>query len=227
MLLHIAEVLSPSEAAACCARLEAADWLDGRGTAGHLSSEVKRNGQLHFRNPVSMELGRLVLERLERQPMFLSAALPHSILPPLFNRYGEGEYYGPHLDGAIRPVDGTGHRIRTDVSATLFLSPPESYDGGELVVQDTFGPRAVKLPAGHLVLYPGTSVHHVAPVTRGTRLASFFWVQSLVRADADRALLFEMDAAIQQMPRATAAERALVTQLTNVYHNLLRRWADV
>jgi PKHD-type hydroxylase len=227
MLLHIADVLSPTEAAACVEKLMAADWLDGRGTAGHLSSEVKRNSQLHFQNPVSIELGRLIASRLERQPMFMSAALPHSILPPLFNRYEQGEYYGPHLDGAVRPVDGTSHRIRTDVSATLFLSDPDSYDGGELVVQDTFGPRAVKLPAGHLVLYPGTSVHHVAPVTRGVRLAAFFWVQSLVRADADRQLLFDMDVAIQQMPRSTPSERALVTQLTNVYHNLLRRWVDL
>ncbi|MBE7218769.1 MAG: Fe2+-dependent dioxygenase [Caulobacteraceae bacterium] len=227
MLLHVPDVLSREEAQAARAELEGAAWVDGRGTAGHLSQEVKRNGQLHYADPVSRRLGQLVLSRLERQPMFMSAALPHSILPPLFNRYGEGEHYGPHVDGAIRPVDGTAHRIRTDVSATLFLSEPESYDGGELVVQDTFGPRAVKLPAGHLVLYPGVSVHHVAPVSRGVRLAAFFWVQSLVRADADRALLFEMDAAIQQMPRETPAERALVTQFTNTYHNLLRRWSDL
>ena len=157
----------------------------------------------------------------------MSAALPHSLLPPLFNRYAGGEHYGPHLDGAIRPVDGTSHRIRTDLSATLFLSAPEDYDGGELVIQDTFGPRAVKLPAGHMVLYPGTSVHHVEPVTRGVRLASFFWVQSLVRADADRTLLFELDTAIQRLPRGSGVERANAVGLTNVYHNLLRRWADL
>ena len=227
MLLHIPEVLTAEEVAFCRHRLDAAAWVDGRGTAGHLSAEVKHNAQVPFADPAARQLGELIQSKLERNPLFMSAALPHSILPPLFNRYAGGEHYGPHLDGAIRPVDGTAHRIRTDVSATLFLSAPESYDGGELVVQDTFGPRAVKLPAGHMVLYPGTSVHRVEPVTRGVRLASFFWVQSLVRADADRSLLFELDTAIQRLPRSSGPERAAAVELTNVYHNLLRRWADL
>ena len=227
MLLHIPSVLTPDEVAACRVQLEAAEWADGKVTAGHLSTSVKRNAQLDYRSPVARQLGELIVGKLERHPMFIAAALPHRILPPLFNRYGDGEYYGPHLDGAIRPVDGTAHRIRTDVSATLFLSDPETYDGGELIVLDTFGPREVKLPAGDMVLYPGTSVHHVAPVTRGVRLASFFWVQSLVRADADRALLYELDKAIQKLDRRTEAERTNVVQLSNVYHNLLRRWAEL
>ena len=227
MLLHIPEVLTAEEVAFCRHRLDAAAWVDGRGTAGHLSAEVKRNAQVPFTDPAARQLGELIQGTLERNALFMSAALPHSLLPPLFNRYAGGEHYGPHLDGAIRPVDGTSHRIRTDLSATLFLSAPADYDGGELVIQDTFGPRAVKLPAGHMVLYPGTSVHHVEPVTRGVRLASFFWVQSLVRADADRTLLFELDTAIQRLPRGSGAERANAVELTNVYHNLLRRWADL
>lgn len=227
MLLHIPEVLTAEEVALCRDRLESAAWTDGRGTAGHLSAEVKRNAQADWRDPVVRQLGQLITGKLERNALFMSAALPHAVLPPLFNRYAGGEHYGPHLDGAIRPVDGTAHRIRTDLSATLFLSKPADYDGGELVIQDAFGPRSVKLPAGHMVLYPGTSVHQVTPVTRGVRLASFFWVQSLVRADADRTLLFELDAAIQRMPRSTPAERANAVEVTNVYHNLLRRWADL
>jgi PKHD-type hydroxylase len=227
MLLHIPDVLSADEVAACLAELDGADWVDGRGTAGHLSSAVKHNAQLHFRDPVAVRLGDLILKRIEQNPMFVSAALPHRILPPLFNRYAGGQYYGPHLDGAIRPVDGTPQRIRTDLSATLVLSAPESYDGGELVIDDLYGPRSVKLPAGHMVLYPGTSIHHVAPVTRGVRIASFFWIQSLVRTDADRTLLFQLDAAIQRMPRTSDAERDNAIEMTNIYHNLMRRWADL
>ncbi len=188
---------------------------------------MKNNVQLHFRNPVARELGQLILSRLEQNAMFMSAALPDKILPPLFNRYAGGQSYGPHLDGAIRPVDGTPHRLRTDLSATLMLTDPADYDGGELVIEDTWGQRSVKLPAGDMVLYPGTSIHHVAPVTRGARVASFFWVQSMVRDDADRSLLFQLDAGIQRMARATEAERANVVQMTNVYHNLMRRWADL
>jgi PKHD-type hydroxylase len=156
----------------------------------------------------------------------MSAALPDKILPPLFNRYASGEYYGAHLDGAIRPVEGTPHRIRTDLSATVFLTEMGDYDGGELVIEDTYDQRRVKLPAGDMILYPGTSIHHVEPVTRGARVASFFWVQSMVRDDADRTMLFQLDSAIQTLPRAKPEARATVVQLTNVYHNLLRRWAD-
>lgn len=229
MLLHIPEVLSPEEAAACVAALGEAEWVDGRGTAGHLSAPVKRNRQLHWQDPVARRLGALVTERLERNPMFLSAALPRTILPPLFNRYEGGGHYGPHLDGAIRPVDGTAERIRTDLSLTLFLSDPASYDGGALVIEDLLGERAVKLPAGDLVLYPATRIHHVTPVTRGRRLACFTWVQSMVREDADRTLLFQLDAAIQQLPQEQDREQARgsVVRLTAIYHNLLRRWADV
>ncbi len=227
MLLQIPQVLSPDEVAQCRQLLDKAEWVDGRGTAGHLSTQVKNNVQLHFQHPTARRLGELILGRLEQNAMFMSAALPEKILPPLFNRYAGGQYYGPHLDGAIRPVDGTPHRLRTDLSATLMLSAPDEYDGGELVIEDAYGPRSIKLPAGDMVLYPGTSIHHVAPVTRGARVASFFWVQSMVRDDADRSLLFQLDVGIQRMARATEAERANVVQMTNVYHNLMRRWADV
>lgn len=227
MLLHIPAVLSPADVTAFRQELDNADWVDGRGTAGHLSLAVKNNAQLHFRDPVAVRLGDLILDRLAHSPMFLSAALPQRILPPLFNRYAGGEYYGSHLDGAIRQVDGTGHRIRTDLSATLMLTDPRDYGGGELVIEDAFGPRSIKMPAGDMVLYPGTSIHHVEPVTRGVRTASFFWVQSMVREDGDRTLLFQLDTSIQRMARESPAERDNVVQLTNVYHNLLRRWADV
>ena len=226
MLLQIPQVLSPEELAHCRQLLEGAEWADGRGTAGHLSRGVKDNLQLRFDNPVARELGELIMSRLEVHPLFMSAALPHKIVPPLFNRYAGGQSYGAHLDGAIRPIDGTPHRVRTDLSATLFLSEPDEYEGGELVIEDALGPRSVRLPAGHLVLYPGTSLHRVAPVTRGARLASFFWVQSMVREDAERALLFELDSTLRTLPRDTDEERAALLRLTNVYHNLLRRWAD-
>ena len=223
MLLHIPDILNAAELAACREALAQAAWVDGRGTAGHLSAEVKHNLQLHWQDPVAQRLGRLVTERMARHPMFLSAALPRTILPPLFNRYAGGGHYGPHLDGAIRPVEGTAERIRTDLSFTLFLADPDSYDGGELVIQDLFGERSVKLPAGALVLYPGTSLHHVVPVTRGERLAAFGWIQSLVRDVGDRTLLFQLDAAIQQLP---GEARASALDLSNIYHNLLRRWAE-
>lgn len=224
MLLAIPDLLSAEELESCRVALASAEWVDGRGTAGHLSAAVKHNRQLHWQEPVAQRLGRLLTERLERHPMFLSAALPQTILPPLFNRYtAPGEYYGPHLDGAIRTVDGTRQRIRTDLSFTLFLSEPESYDGGELVIQDLLGERRVKLPAGDLVLYPGTSIHHVTPVSRGERLAAFGWVQSLVRDDGDRTLLFQLDAAIQRLPGEQAGA---ALDLSNIYHNLLRRWAE-
>lgn len=225
MLLHIPEVLSAAEVARCRAALAGAAWVDGRGTAGHLSAAVKENLQLHWRDPVAVELGRLVTERLQENAMLLSAALPRAILPPLFNRYAGGGHYGPHLDGAIRPVEGTGGRVRTDLSLTLALSDPATYDGGELVIADTFGTRSVKLPAGDAVLYPGTSLHHVTPVTRGERLAAFTWVQSMVRRDDDRTLLFQLDAAILQLPPEEG--RASAVRLSNVYNNLLRRLADV
>lgn len=225
MLLHIPRVLTADEVAECRQVLDQADWVDGRATAGHLSSRVKKNAQARHDQQAIRRLGDMILGKLERNGMFMSAALPQKVVPPLFNRYGQGEYYGPHVDGAIRPVEGTPHRVRTDLSATLFLSGMEEYDGGELVVEDTFGARRTKLPAGDLILYSGTSVHHVEPVTRGVRLASFFWIQSMVRNDDERTMLFKLDSAIQQLQRSNA-DQATVVELTNLYHNLLRRWAD-
>lgn len=226
MMLHIPGVLSPEEAAEYRQALLGAEWVDGRGTAGHMSAAVKQNQQLHWQDPVAVRLGREISDRLDKNPLFLSAALPHAILPPLFNRYEGGGHYGPHIDGAIRPIDGTPRRIRTDLSLTLMLSDPAEYDGGELEVLDLAGGRSFKLPAGDLILYPASSLHHVTPVTKGVRVAAFTWIQSLVRDDADRGLLFEIDTAIQRLPvnDETAAARL---QLTNVYHNLLRRWADL
>lgn len=226
MLAHIPEILTADELAECRQALRDAAWVDGRGTAGHLSAPVKQNAQLHWQNPVAARLGAMISARLERHPMFLSAALPAQILPPLFNRYAGGGHYGPHLDGAIRPVDGTSRRIRTDLSMTLLLSEPEDYDGGELQIADLAGGRTIKLPAGDAILYPATSIHQVTPVTRGERLAAFTWIQSLVRDDAARTLLFELDVGIQRLPQEPGVDAARL-QLTNVYHNLLRRWADL
>ena len=199
--------------------------MDGRVTAGHRSEKVKDNLQVPEGHPVARQLGGIVLTALERNPLFLSAALPLKIVPPLFNRYEDGQTYGDHVDGAIRPVTGTPHRVRTDLSATLFISELDEYDGGELVITDTFGTHRVKLPAGDLILYPGTSLHRVVPVTRGVRLASFFWIESMVREDSQRQLVFDLDTAIQELA-ATVPENQAVDRLLNVYHNLLRRWAD-
>lgn len=226
MLLPIPEVLTADQAAHCRRLLDAADWVDGRGTAGHLSHAVKDNQQLRFDHPVAMQLGEMITERLEVHPLFMSAALPHKIVPPLFNRYAEGQRYGDHVDGAIRPIDGTPHRVRTDLSATLFLSELDDYDGGELVIEEPTGPQRIRLTAGALLLYPASRIHRIEPVTRGVRLASFFWVQSLVRDDADRAVLFELDSTLRTLPRETAQEKRALLSLTNVYHNLVRRWAD-
>ena len=225
MLTCISAVLSAQQVEECRAQLAAAEWIDGRASAGYLSAKVKHNRQVPEGHPVARRLGDMLLSALERNPLFLSAALPLKVVPPLFNRYEGGETYGSHVDGAIRPVPGTPHRVRTDLSATLFLSAPESYDGGELVVEDSYGGHAVKLPAGDMVLYPGTSLHHVRPVTRGVRLAAFFWVQSMVRADSQRSLLFELDTAIQQLAR-TAPDHEAILRLMNVYHNILRHWAE-
>jgi PKHD-type hydroxylase len=225
MLLHIPEILSAEQLAECRAVLGAADWVDGRETAGHHSERVKRNRQIAERHPVARRLGDMILGALDRNPLFLSAALPLKIVPPLFNRYEGGETYGSHVDGAIRPVPGTLHRVRTDLSATLFLTAPEDYDGGELVVDDTFGAHRVKLPAGSMIVYPGSSLHRVEPVTRGLRLAAFFWTESMVRDDAQRRLLFDLDMAIQEIA-AAMPDNPAVAQLYSVYHNLLRQWAD-
>jgi len=225
MLITIPSVLTAEQVAAHTAQLATAGWADGRGSAGYLSQAVKNNAQLADTDPVGRKLGDTILLALEKNSLFFAAALPLKVLPPLFNRYSGEQSYGRHIDGAIRPVTGTHHRLRTDLSATLFLSAPESYDGGELVIQDTFGERSVKLAAGDLVLYPGTSVHRVAPITRGVRLAAFFWIQSMVRDATQRSILFELDSAIQRLAKDVPQHAALV-DLAGVYHNLLRTWAD-
>jgi PKHD-type hydroxylase len=226
MLLHIENVLSAQEAAQYLQALEQADWIDGRVTAGAQSARAKNNLQLTETHPLARQLGERVLTALERHPVFMGAALPLRVFPPLFNRYEGGQCFGTHVDNAIRQVAGTPHRVRTDLSATLFFTPPECYDGGELVVEDTYGTHAVKLPPGHLVLYPSTSLHHVRPVTRGARICSFFWIQSMIRDDSQRTVLFDLDSAIQRLA-SEAPDHPSAIQLTGVYHNLLRMWAEV
>lgn len=225
MLIHVPAVLTAAQIAECRRALDEAEWVDGRVTAGHQSSRMKDNMQVPENHPVARRLGEMILAALERSPLFIAAALPLKVNPPLFNRYQGRQSYGTHIDGAIRDILGTGHRLRTDLSATLFLSAPEDYDGGELLIEDTYGLHRIKLAAGDMVLYPASSLHRVEPVTRGARLASFFWVQSMIREDAKRTLLLDLDTAIQQLNRVTADNPAMV-QLTGVYHNLLRLWAE-
>lgn len=225
MLLHIPQVLIREEVAALRARLEEGPWIDGRNTVGAQGAQVKRNRQLDERSPLAAELAKQVSAALLRRPELVSAALPRHVLPPFFNRYGCGETYGDHVDGAIRFLP-EGQPMRTDVSATLFLADPEDYDGGDLVVRDTYGEHLVKLPAGDLVLYPSTSLHRVEPVTRGERMAAFLWIQSMVRDDGQRAQLYELDQAIQSL-RGRLGDCTELVALTGHYHNLLRRWADV
>ena len=226
MLFEVPGVLTPEQVAHARRLLDSADWVDGRVTAGRQSAKVKANEQLPEGHPVAQELGDMVVTALQNNGLFVSAALPLRLFPPLFNRYQGGHSFGNHVDNAIRQITGTPLRIRTDLSATLFLSQPDEYDGGELVVEDTYGVHTVKLPAGHMILYPSTSLHHVRPVTRGARVASFFWIQSMVRDDATRALLFDLDLAIQRLG-ADVPDHPSVVQLTSVYHNLLRRWAEM
>lgn len=229
MLIRIPEVLTADQVQLLRRRLAGAGsaWVDGRATAGHQGALVKRNLQIAEDAPVAHELGAIILGALERHPLFLSASLPGIVYPPMFNRYEAdgGMHFGRHVDGAVRLLPGTGMKIRTDVSATLFLSSPDEYDGGELQVDDTYGTHSVKLPAGDLVLYPASSVHRVTPVTRGARIAAFFWVQSLVRDDAQRALLFDLDMALVRLTQDMPGNEALVS-LTGSYHNLLRMWAE-
>ncbi|VVD62567.1 Fe2+-dependent dioxygenase [Pandoraea anhela] len=226
MMIEIPAVFSRDEARALCEQLQTQTWIDGKATAGMQSAQAKENRQLAEDDPWGQRLGGEILRRLSQDAVFMSAALPRRIYPPLFNRYEGGEAFGYHVDNAVRGIKGVRERVRTDLSATLFLAEPDSYDGGELVVRDSFGERAVKLPAGHMVLYPGTSVHKVNPVTRGVRLASFFWIESLIRDDAQRSVLFDMDVAIQRLTQQ-GADNASLVQLTGSYHNLLRMWADV
>lgn len=226
MLTIVPGVLSATDVAACVADLEAATWGDGRATAGLQSAPVKDNAQLDEASPVARAWGDRVLDALGAAPLFVAAALPHRTFPPLFNRYAGGQSFGTHIDNAIRPVRGTAVKLRTDLSGTLFLSDPDSYDGGELVVETEFGAQAVKLPAGDLVLYPASSLHRVQPVTRGARLASFFWVQSMIRDDRQRALLFDLDQTIQGLAGERGLGDAQVVRLTGLYHNLVRMWAE-
>jgi PKHD-type hydroxylase len=226
MLLSIPDVLTPEQVAEARRLLDAAEWVDGRVTAGHQSALAKDNMPVRAEDPAARRIGDLILASLERNALFTAAALPAKVFPPLFNRYSGGQSFGTHVDNAIRQVPGTPHRVRTDLSATLFLSSPDEYDGGELVVEDVFGLHNVKLPAGHLILYPASSLHHVRPVTRGARVASFFWIQSMVRDDAERTILFDLDMAIERI-NTDLPGHASAVQLTGVYHNLLRRWADV
>ena len=228
MLLHVANVLDVAELERCRGWLMGANWRDGRATAGFQSARAKRNRQLAEDDPVARQLGAVILDALSRNATFFAGALPRRIFPPLFNRYEGGESFGIHVDNAVRydrSVDPP-QPLRTDLSATLFLSAPDEYDGGELVVEDTFGSHAVKLPAGDLVLYPGSSVHEVRPVTRGARVAAFFWIQSLVRSDAQRRMLFDLDVSIQALTVRVPDAPELVP-LTGLYHNLLREWSDV
>jgi PKHD-type hydroxylase len=226
MLLAIPDLLSEEQISSARELLDRAEWVDGRVTAGPQSARAKYNMQLPEGSAVAETLGDIILTALQRNSLFVSAALPLRVFPPLFNRYQGGQAFGNHVDNAIRQVSGTGHRIRTDLSATLFLAEPDEYDGGELSIEDTYGVHKVKLPAGDMILYPSSSLHSVTPVTRGARVASFFWIQSMIRDDGRRTLLFDLDVAIQQLSRDVPAHPSIV-QLTGVYHNLLRRWAEM
>jgi PKHD-type hydroxylase len=225
MLIRIPNVLTPAQHAACREELLRADWIDGAKTAGSLTKSVKHNMQVPPAHPAARRLGEMILESLSKNALFMRAALPLRVVPPNFNRYAPGQSYGDHVDATVQHVWGSPDRVRTDLSATLFLTPPEDYDGGELTLRDELGERAIKLPAGDLVLYPATSVHHVTPVTRGVRLAAFFWIQSMVRDDGERDLLFDLGTALNQFEKALP-EHPAVVQLTGVYFNLFRRWTD-
>lgn len=225
MLLQIPNVLSAEQLRQCRDLLSQADWVDGRVTAGHQGVRVKNNAQLPEGSAIVREIGDYVLAALERNPLFISATLPVRVYPPLINRYAEGDYFGAHIDNAVRLLPGSPQKMRTDISGTLFLSDPESYTGGELLIDDTYGTHSVKLPAGHLVIYPSSSLHRVNPVQNGARIAVFFWIQSMVRDDTQRTLLFDMDTAIQRLHQTGGDEQA-ITRLTGNYHNLLRMWAE-
>ena len=226
MMLPIPNVLTGDQLARVRSIVEAGPWEDGNVTSGHQSALAKRNRQLPEDSEAARTAGKMVLDALGRSPTFIAAALPLKIFPPLFNRYEGGETFGTHIDNAVRIQRGSNFRVRSDLSATLFLADPDSYDGGELVVEDALGAQPVKLPAGHLLLYPASSLHRVEPVTRGARLASFFWIQSMVRDNAARDLLFDLDQAVQATAAAMGQDDRTVIRLTGVYHNLLRRWAD-
>ncbi|WP_260674313.1 Fe2+-dependent dioxygenase [Comamonas aquatica] len=225
MMLRIPSLLTLDEVRDCRQALEQATWQDGRTTAGSLAVKVKSNLQLPIDSPIAARLGNLILDRLGRNPLFLSAALPLRVLPPRFNRYEGGGTYGNHIDNALFVIPGTAIKVRTDVSTTVFFSDPEEYEGGELIVEDTYGHQSVKLAAGDAIVYPGTSLHRVNPVTRGTRYASFFWTQSLVKSDEQRRLLFDLDQSIQQLS-LDHPDHAKLSALSGTYHNLLRMWSE-
>jgi PKHD-type hydroxylase len=226
LLLAIPDVLTVEQVKQARELLSATQWVDGRVTAGHQSSRAKDNMQIPENHPVARQLGEVILTALGQNALFISAALPAKVFPPLFNRYTGGQSFGTHVDNAIRQVSGNGGRIRTDLSATLFFADPDEYDGGELIVEDTYGTHAAKLPAGHMVLYPSTSLHHVRLVTRGARVSSFFWIQSMVRDDARRTLLFDLDMGIQRLNQ-DVPDHPTAVQFTGIYHNLLRQWVEL
>lgn len=230
MLITIPDVLTPDQVAYARKLLDSTDWVDGKTTTGYQSAKAKDNMQLPVDSPVAVELGDMILGALAQNPLFTAAALPSRILPPMFNRYAGGQSFGTHVDNAIRQIPGTSARIRTDLSCTLFFANPDEYDGGELCIEDTYGVNSVKLPAGHMVLYPSTSLHHVTPVTRGARVSSFFWLQSMIRDNGQRAMLFDLDISIQRLAHELAGNEVAdktAVQLTGVYHNLLRQWAEM
>jgi PKHD-type hydroxylase len=227
MLISVPEVLSKAEVAEFRSIMDEATWEDGRSTAGAQSALVKRNEQLPPNGEAARLLGQRIVKALTANPLFISAAIPLHIFPPLFNRYGAGHHFGIHVDNAVRGDHMTGMRIRTDLSVTLFLSEPDEYDGAELVVEDRYGSHEVKLPAGHLVLYPATSLHMVTPITRGTRVASFFWLQSMVRDAHARSLIFDLDTTIQDLVGRIGRDAPETVKLTGIYHNLIRYWAEV
>ncbi len=228
MVIVIPAVFPKIQVRALRARLDQAEWTDGRVTAGHQSAQTKNNSQIPENDPVAREVGEMILGALGQNALFRSAALPLKVFPPLFNRYAGGQTFGTHVDNSLRTHAESGGRIRTDLSCTLFFSEPEEYDGGELVIEDTYGSKSVKLAAGDMILYPATSLHHVTPVTRGARVSSFFWLQSTIRQDAHRTLLFELDTAIQRVAGSSdAAMQQSAVQLTGVYHNLIRQWAEL
>ena len=226
MLLQVPGVLTKAQVRDLRAAIDADEWIDGAVTAGRQSAQVKDNLQLREGSAAALAAGDVILRALEQNPLFVAGALPARIFPPLFNRYEGGQAFGNHVDNAIRPVKGTDQRIRTDLSATLFLSEPQTYDGGELVIEDTYGLHEVKLAAGDMILYPASSLHRVAPVTRGARIAGFFWVQSLIRDDARRTLLLDIDLAIRSLSQKAGAQDDAIVSLTGAYHNLLRMWAE-
>ena len=226
MLIPIPELLDAAQVARIRGLIDAAEWVDGNVTSGPQSALAKRNEQLPEGSAAAREAGAIVLDALGKSPLFVAAALPLKVFPPLFNRYAGGQQFGTHVDNAVRIRRGSDFRIRSDLSMTVFLEDPENYDGGELLIEGAFGAQSVKLPAGHAILYPSSSLHRVEPVTRGARVASFFWIQSMVRDDGARRTLFEMDGAVQRLAGQLGNDDRSVIELTGVYHNLLRRWAD-